>query len=174
MIERKTSAAFSRGAIVCKLSADGKPAEYGCGVNTGEAWLFPLAVIKAGVYNDVVLRIPMADLFRVTAPLLIRLPTGDMHVLAECFPHARGLVYFDLFWHLGNPHKGVHVVEGILKGEGPWKIGDAVVRVLGCHGTDGALARRFDEWRAYLGENADVYPSRIEITAIARQHGAML
>ncbi len=87
----------------------------------------------------------MADLFSVTAPLLIRLPMGDMHVLAECSPHPCGLVYFELFWNLGNPHLGVLVVEGIIKVDGPWKIGDAVVRVLGCHGTDGALARRFDE-----------------------------
>jgi len=33
-------------------------------------------------------------------------------------------VYFDLFWHLANPHLGVHVVEGTIKG---------------------ALAHRFDE-----------------------------
>ena len=116
----------------------------------------------------------MNDLFSVTAPLLIRLPTGDLHVIAERFPHPRGLVYFDLFWHLGNPHFGVHVVEGIIKGDGPWKIGDAVVRVLGCHGTDGALARRFDEWRTYLTENPNTYPPRAEIEAIARRHGALV
>jgi len=116
---------------------------------------------------------PMADLFSVTAPLLIRLPTGDMHVMAERFPHPQGLLYFDLFWHLGNPNKGVHFVDGIIKGDGPWKIGDAVVRVLGCHGTDGALARRFDEWRQYITENADAYPPRPLIEAIARQHGAL-
>mgnify|MGYP001582144220 CR=1 FL=1 len=114
----------------------------------------------------------MADLFRVTATLLIRLPTGDMHVMAERFPHPRGLVYFDLFWHLGNPHKGVHVVEGIIKGDGPWKIGDSMVRELGFHGADGALARRFDEWRAYIGDNADAYPPHAQIVAIARHHGA--
>ena len=116
----------------------------------------------------------MADLFSVTAPLLIRLPTGDMHVLAERFAHPRGLVYFDLFWHLRNPHIGVHVVEGIIKGDGPWKIGDASVRVLGCHGTDGALARRFDEWRTFLTEHPESYPARPEIEAIARRHGALI
>ncbi|MBS1235383.1 MAG: hypothetical protein H6R46_178 [Proteobacteria bacterium] len=105
----------------------------------------------------------MVNLFSVTAPLLIRLPTGDMHVMAERFPHPRGLVYFDLFWHLGNPHLGVHVLEGIIKGDGPWKIGDAVVRVLGCH-----------EWRTYITEHADAYPARAEIEAIARRHGALV
>lgn len=116
----------------------------------------------------------MASLFSVTAPLLIRMPTGDMHVMAERFPHPRGLVYFDLFWHLRNPHLGVHFMEGIIKGNGPWKIGDAVVRVLGCHGTDGALTRRYDEWQAYLAENPDTYPPRAEIDAIARSRGALI
>jgi hypothetical protein len=116
----------------------------------------------------------MANLFSVTAPLLIRLPTGDLRVMAERFPHPRGLVYFDLFWHLGNPRLGVHVMEGIIEGDGPWKIGDAVVRVLGCHGTDGALARRFDEWRTYIAAHADDYPARAEIEAIARRHGALI
>lgn len=114
----------------------------------------------------------MANLFNVTAPLLIRLPTGDLHVMAKHFPHLRGLMCFDLYWHLGNPHLGVHVVKGIIKGDGPWKIGDAVVRVLGCHGTDGAQARRFDEWRDYLTENPQNYPARAEIEDIARRHGA--
>lgn len=116
----------------------------------------------------------MADLFSVTAPLLIRLSTGDQHVMAERFPHPRGLVYFDLFWHVGSPHQGVHVVEGIIKGDGPWKIGDAVVRVLGCHATDGALARRYDEWRAYIAEHADAYPDRAEIETIAHSLGAVI
>jgi hypothetical protein len=116
----------------------------------------------------------MADLFSVTAPLLIRLPAGDLHVMAERFPHPRGLVYFDLFWHLKEAALGVHVVEGLVKGDGPWKVGDAVIRVLGCHGTDGALARRYDEWRMYLSENAAAYPARAQIEAIARRHGALV
>ena len=116
----------------------------------------------------------MADLFHVTAPLLIRLPTGDMHVMAERFPHPRGLVYFDLFWHLGVAHQHVHFLEGIIKGEGPWKIGEAVVRVLGCQGTDAVMARRFDEWCAYLREHADEYPPHAEVVTIARDLGASI
>jgi hypothetical protein len=116
----------------------------------------------------------MADLFTVTAPLLIRLANGELHVMAERFPHPDGLVFFDLFWHLGDPAETVHVVQGPFKGEGPWKIGDAVIRVLGCHGTDGVLARQFDQWRLYLTEHADAYPARAFIEAIARRHGALV
>jgi hypothetical protein len=114
----------------------------------------------------------MADLFSVTAPLLIRLPSGEQRVMAERFAHPHGLVFFDLFWHLGDPRETVHLVSGPIKGDGPWKVGDAVVRVLGCHGTDGPLASQFDEWRSYLTEHADAYPERAFIEAVARRYGA--
>lgn len=115
----------------------------------------------------------MANLFVVTAPLLIRLPSGEQHVMAERFAHPDGLVFFELFWHLGD-NNGVHVVKGLIRGDGPWRVGDAVVRVLGCHGTDGMLAQRFDQWRLYLSDNTDAYPPRALIEAIARRHDALL
>jgi len=116
----------------------------------------------------------MADLFSVTAPLLIRHPDGRQRVMAERFPHPSGLVYFELFWHLHDPETTVHRVEGLWKGEGPWKVGDCVIRVLGCHGTDGLLARQYDEWRAHLTEHGGSYPERAFIEAIARRLGAVV
>jgi hypothetical protein len=116
----------------------------------------------------------MADLLSVTAPLLIRHADGTRRVAAELFPHANGIVYFELFWHLHNPPAGVHVVQGAFKGDGPWKIGDTVVRVLGCHGTDGVLAHQFDQWRDYLARHSATYPARAFIEAIARRHGAVV
>jgi hypothetical protein len=114
----------------------------------------------------------MADLFTVTAPLLIRRADGRQHVAAEIFPHPNGIVYFEVFWNLRDPEETVRVVQGPFKGDGPWKIGDTVIRVLGCHGTDGTLAQQYDEWRLYLKENADTYPARAFIEAIARRRGA--
>jgi hypothetical protein len=116
----------------------------------------------------------MADLFTVTAPLLIRRPDGRQHVAAEIFHHPHGVVYFELFWNLRDPEQSVHVVTGTFKGDGPWKIGDTVIRVLGCHGTDGDLARQFDEWRMYRAQHTDTYPERPFIEAIARRHGAAI
>jgi len=116
----------------------------------------------------------MADLFTVTAPLLIRHADGTQRVVAEIFPHPDGLVYFELFWNLRPPDESVHRVTGPRKGEGPWKIGDTVIRVLGCHGTDGALASQYDEWRQYMTDHADTYPERPFIEAIARRLGASI
>jgi len=57
----------------------------------------------------------VADLFSVTAPLLVRHPDGSQRVVAELFPHPGGVVYFELFWNLGDPSKTVHVVQGMFR-----------------------------------------------------------
>jgi hypothetical protein len=114
----------------------------------------------------------MTDIFSMRPPLMIRLPAGEKRVMAECFPHPKGMLYFDLFWHVGDTQETAHPVEGPVKGDGPWKAGKAVVRALGCHGTDHELAAAFEDWRQYLLENVDTYPPRPLILAIARRHGA--
>ena len=117
----------------------------------------------------------MADLFSVTAPLMIRLPNGDRHVIAELFPAAdgSGLVYFELYWHLQRPaHAGIHRIEGPINGEGPWKLGAAVVNVLGCQGTDPELAAAYSEWQAFLQQGAPGYPQPAAVVELARAAGA--
>ncbi|MGB1111420.1 MAG: hypothetical protein ACPG4N_13750, partial [Gammaproteobacteria bacterium] len=62
----------------------------------------------------------MPEIFDVTAPLSVRLPDGEKKVVAECFRHADGLLYFDLYWHLGAPEQFMHVLKGEVSGDGPW------------------------------------------------------
>jgi hypothetical protein len=115
----------------------------------------------------------MADLFSVTAPLTLRCPNGTRKVIAACFPHPRGLLYLDLFWHRRTPREAAHLIDGELQGEGPWKIGGCVITVLGCHHTDPELAAPYAEWRAYLESDEGVdYPGTEQIRAIARRLGA--
>ena len=89
----------------------------------------------------------MADLFSMTTPLMIRSPHGEEQVIAEIFPHPEGLVYFDLYWHLGQPEETIHLVKGTVRGEGPWRIGEHVINVLGCHGTNAQLRRNISNGR---------------------------
>jgi hypothetical protein len=112
--------------------------------------------------------INMADIFTVTAPLKIRLPGGQLRVVAELFKHPEGLIYFDLHWH-ENVDSGVHLLRGELKGEGPWKIDNHIFYVLGCHGTDGELATEFQQWREWRLQNPDEYPDSRMIQRIARR-----
>ncbi len=114
----------------------------------------------------------MADLFAMKAPLQIRLADGSKHIMAEYFPHPRGLLYFDLYWNSMPTRHAVHLVEGEYKGDGPWKVGDAVITVVGCHGTDACLATALSEWRSYLQMQGDAYPTDEIIRNIAREYGA--
>lgn len=116
----------------------------------------------------------MADLFSMTTPLMMRLPDGREQVIAEIFPHPDGLVYFDLYWHLGQPDETIHLLEGKVGGEGPWKIGEHVINVLGCHGSNAQLATEYQQWQTYLQSAADDYPLQPLITAIARRMGAII
>lgn len=115
----------------------------------------------------------MADLFAMKAPLMIRLSTGEKHIMIEYFRLAEGLLFFEPFWHQ-QPHQGVHVVKGEYKGDGPWKVGNHVIQVLGCHGSDPELANLFAEWQFYLQTCANEYPSADVIRSLAKDRGALI
>jgi hypothetical protein len=115
----------------------------------------------------------LADLFGVTAPLALRLGDGRRKVIAACFPHPRGLLYLDPFWHLTSPGEAAHLIVGELVGEGPWKVGGCVITVLGCHNTDPDLALPYARWREYLEQaGPEDYPPPEQIREIARRLGA--
>jgi hypothetical protein len=114
----------------------------------------------------------MAAIESVTAPLVIRFGDGHEQVIAAGFPHPAGLLYLDLFWHRQTPEQAAHLLHGELRGSGPWRIGDAVIRVLGCHHTDPHLQEQFLPWNRYLETRGDEYPPRRQILEIARRLGA--
>jgi len=116
----------------------------------------------------------MASIDTVTAPLVIRFGDGMEKVVARAFPHPRGLVFLDLFWHLGRPDETAHLLEGELRGDGPWRVGDAVIRVLGCANTDPHLQEQFLPWKRYLEEHGDQYPPEEQIREIAVRLGCIL
>ncbi len=113
----------------------------------------------------------MADLFSLTAPLLIRFPDGRAEVMAEYFEHPAGLVYLRTFWNRYAPAQAVQLVAGELRGEGPWKVGDAVITVLGCHGSHPEQAAEFAEWQAYREQLGDDYPDREALRGMVRSAG---
>jgi hypothetical protein len=115
----------------------------------------------------------MADLFSMTAPLLIRYPDGTRHVMVAQFPHPDGLVYFRTFWDQLPQQQGVQLVRGELRGTGPWKVGAAVITVLGCHGSNPDEAAEFSEWQFHLEQLGGGYPGREQLQQIARDAGCL-
>lgn len=61
--------------------------------------------------------------------LLVDLGDGNARPIAEGFVARKGLAFADIGWaapaHGGNP---LHLVEGKISGDGPWRIGDVEVR----------------------------------------------
>ena len=115
----------------------------------------------------------MADLFSVTAPLLIRFRSGEKRIMVERFAHPEGLVFLEPFWTEQDPALVFHQVTGELHGEGPWKLGDAVITVLGCQGTDPEMAALYAQWQSHRQHLGPRYPSPEEILALAREQGAL-
>jgi len=108
----------------------------------------------------------------MTAPLVLRAPDGSEKVIAAAFTHPQGLLCLDLFWHQSTPDKAAHLVKGTISGEGPWRVGEHRLRVLGCHNTDPHLADQFSTWNDYLANHGDEYPPRAQIIEIAMKLGA--
>lgn len=77
----------------------------------------------------------------------------------EIYPHPDGVIYFEPFWHQSD-NPSPKLLIGELRGEGPWKVGDTVITVLGCHGTDPELAHIFNEWQWFTQSGGPGYPSQ--------------
>jgi hypothetical protein len=114
----------------------------------------------------------MPTIDTVTAPLVLRHPDGREQLVAACFTHPLGLLYLDLFWHRNKPDQAAHLIRGKISGDGPWRVGEARLRVLGCHNTDPHLRDAFSAWQQYLQSHAEEYPPRAQIIEIARRLGA--
>ena len=89
----------------------------------------------------------MADLFTVSHPMLVRYPDGNIRIIAETFKHTSGLVYVEPYW-LASDKPVAALLAGEIKGDGPWKVGDVIVRLLSCADTEQKM--QWAEWEQYL------------------------
>ena len=115
----------------------------------------------------------MADLFSLTPPLLIRYPDNTRHIMVACFRHPEGVLYFRPFWDQLPGTEGICIATGIVKGEGPWKVGDAVVTLLGCQGTHPEQASELADWKFQLEQHGQSYPTHDEFHTVAIEKGLL-
>lgn len=114
----------------------------------------------------------MADIFSLTAPITAKKLDNPPRVVAEYFKHPKGILYFDLYWHQQQPKDAMHLIEGTLTGEGPWRINDIIFNVLGCRSTNIEMALEHEQWMTYLQTADSDYPPQGLINAIAKKMGA--
>jgi len=89
----------------------------------------------------------MAELLTVTSPLLVRYPDGEHRLVSETFKHPLGVIYAEPYW-LESKSLAVYLLKGEIKGQGPWKIGEVIVRLLSCADVDYKM--QWAEWQQYL------------------------
>ena len=120
----------------------------------------------------------MTDLFSVTAPLSICAPSGEKSIMAAVYPHPQGLLYFDLFWDIIEQSHGLkyatHIIEGSIRGEGPWKIGNHVIQILGCQGSEPELAQLFSQWQMHFEQQGFDDSSKGLLKDRAREFGGIV
>ena len=120
----------------------------------------------------------MADIFTVTSPMTIRTPNGDKTIMAAVYPHPDGILYFDLYWDQIEKTKGIehaaHIIAGELKGDGPWKVGEHVITLLGCQGSEPMLAQVFAQWVTHVEQQGFPDSSRELLKETARKLGATI
>ncbi len=68
--------------------------------------------------------------------------------------------YLGPFWHLATPDEAAHPLRGLLRGDGPWMVGDAVTRFLGCRVTDPDLQAQHLPWEQYLDQQGGLNSPR--------------
>ena len=71
----------------------------------------------------------MNSLFEMRSPLYIKYADGETRLVEALFEHPKGVLYFELFWE-NDPKYSIHIIEGQIKGEGPWKVGNSLFMFL--------------------------------------------
>ena len=85
--------------------------------------------------------------------------------MVHCFPHPNGIVYFRSFWD--------QLPESDGGGDGPWKVGEAVITLLGCQGTHPEQAAEYADWQFHLEQVGRQISDRHQLESHAREMGLL-
>ncbi len=102
-------------------------------------------------------------------PLVVEIGE-NRRTVAEIFPAANGVVFFDAGWTMNDSGHPIHVIEGKITGSGPWRVGEARIRLM----TEDDPQDWWQEWRDWREAIKRDYPPRERIEEIARRFGAIV
>lgn len=116
----------------------------------------------------------MPELFDMQRPLAVNFKNGDKTIMVAYYPHANGLVFLEPFWENKPADSKARVIEGEVRGDGPWRCGDASITLVGCQGTDADLAQLLSQWEAHVQNVGPEYYNVEDIRSLARSFGAII
>ena len=68
----------------------------------------------------------LQEAFENHLPLKVIISRDHERVIAEGFIVGEGVVFYDVFWYEASSHP-IHLIEGEISGEGPWRVGEMVI-----------------------------------------------
>jgi len=107
-------------------------------------------------------------------PLAVNFADGRKTIMVAYYKHPDGLVYLEPFWEQKAEGQKVAIIKGDLKGEGPWRIGDAVITLVGCQNTDAELAQMLAQWEFHVQSVGSGFYQPEAIRGLAREYGALI
>ena len=107
-------------------------------------------------------------------PLAVNYSNGEKALMVAYYHHAEGLVYLPSFWEQEAEGAKATVIKGKIQGEGPWKVSDAVISLVGCQGTDPEMAQMLAEWEFHVQSMSEDYYHPESIRSLAREYGALV
>lgn len=82
------------------------------------------------------------DIFETKEPLMINIPDGGKdRPIDYLFKTPTGICFFDIGWP-NSSSNAIHFVDGEIKGDGPWQIGDGEIAIV----TDEKQLAYYKEW----------------------------
>lgn len=75
----------------------------------------------------------LSEAYRKQLPLVIEHPVGGTRIVAALVIDDSRSAFAQDGWSMGATSHPLHIVEGSISGDGPWRIGPAKVRVLDEH-----------------------------------------
>jgi hypothetical protein len=104
----------------------------------------------------------LQEAIKQNIPLVVEHPIGGTRYAAEMFVTLAGVVFFDIGWHDSSSHP-VHLITGKPVGDGPWRVGDSIIREI--EPSDSVnhdkrkwdCFRRSDEGKKFTRELAEKY-----------------
>jgi hypothetical protein len=88
------------------------------------------------------------NLFKMRKVLKIIHPIGGERIIDHLFKTPTGICFFDEGW-TETSNNPIHFVDGEIRGEGPWTIGDSVIDIE----TDQARLCNYAKWLRYKEAN---------------------
>ncbi|WP_201340858.1 hypothetical protein [Abyssogena phaseoliformis symbiont] len=114
----------------------------------------------------------MNKLFTMCSPLYIKYPNGETRVIEALFEYLKGVLYFEFFLEKDLTYS-INIIKGEVMGEGPWKVGQCSLHVLGCNHTHPQLCEMHAFWQQELLQNLAQFRAS-DVVKIACEKGAFL